>query len=62
MVRKVLAAAFAVVGLILLLSGVGLITITQTFMLYIGAFLLLLSALLFLTQLRKHPNPKTEEL
>lgn len=43
MLRKILAVGFGIVGLMLIFAGVGLVTLTQQFLLYLGIFILLLS-------------------
>jgi len=45
---KILAIGFGIVGLILVLAGVGLITLTQSLLLYAGIILLVLAVVHFL--------------
>lgn len=47
-VSKILSIGFGIVGLILLLAGIGLITLTQSLLLYTGLVLLVLAAAYFL--------------
>ncbi|QQG43233.1 MAG: hypothetical protein HYW45_03460 [Candidatus Daviesbacteria bacterium] len=46
--RKVFAAAFFIIGLILSLAGLGLITVSSQLLLYLGLVLVILSAVFFI--------------
>lgn len=48
LLKKLIAVGFSVVGLMFILAGVGLITFTQSFLLYSGVFLLVLSIIFFI--------------